>query len=84
VNAIVRAVTPLTHDESLSRLRFPGVIAKPYEAAELGKIVHDVMSRVTSDIIHYQNPGRGLIWAGRLSPEKKHANARGRGRLQRL
>jgi hypothetical protein len=40
---------------------FRGVIAKPYEAAELGKIVHDVIesSRVNVVSIHYPTQAAG-------------------------
>ncbi|HZR78697.1 MAG TPA: PAS domain S-box protein, partial [Chthoniobacterales bacterium] len=56
VNAIVSS--GYATDATMSRYQdfgFRGVIAKPYEAAELGKIVHDVIesSRVNVVSLHY-------------------------------
>ena len=41
------------NNEPLSAFGFRGVIAKPYEAAELGKIVHDVIESSHVNIIDY-------------------------------
>ena len=56
VNAIVSS--GYATDATMSRYQdfgFHGVIAKPYEAAELGKIVHDTIesSRVNVVSLHY-------------------------------
>ena len=56
VNAIVSS--GYATDATMSRYQdfgFRGVIAKPYEAAELGKIVHDTIesSRVNVVSLHY-------------------------------
>src|SRR5204863_6282384 len=54
VNAIVSS--GYATDATMSRYQdfgFRGVIAKPYEAAELGKIVHDVIESSHVDIIDY-------------------------------
>src|SRR2546423_14579984 len=56
VNAIVSS--GYATDATMSRYQdfgFRGVIAKPYEAAELGKVVHDVIesSRVNGVSLHY-------------------------------
>ena len=56
VNAIVSS--GYATDATMSRYQdfgFRGVIAKPYEAAELGKIVHDVIESSHVDIIDYPN-----------------------------
>jgi hypothetical protein len=37
---------------------FRGVIAKPYEAAELGKIVHDVISSSHIRVVEHYEDGR--------------------------
>ena len=60
VNAIVSS--GYATDATMSRYQdfgFRGVIAKPYEAAELGKIVHDVIesSRVNVVSLHYPAAG---------------------------
>jgi DNA-binding NtrC family response regulator len=62
VNAIVSS--GYATDATMSRYQdfgFRGVIAKPYEAAELGKIVHDVIetSRVNVVSIHYPTQAAG-------------------------
>jgi len=60
VNAIVSS--GYATDATMSRYQdfgFRGVIAKPYEAAELGKIVHDVIESSHVDIIDYPNQAAG-------------------------
>jgi DNA-binding NtrC family response regulator len=62
VNAIVSS--GYATDATMSRYQdfgFRGMIAKPYEAAELGKIVHDVIesSRVNVVSLHYPSQAAG-------------------------
>ena len=60
VNAIVSS--GYATDATMSRYQdfgFRGVIAKPYEAAELGKIVHDVIESSRVDIIDYPTQAAG-------------------------
>jgi PAS domain S-box-containing protein len=59
VNAIVSS--GYANDATMSRYQdfgFRGVIAKPYEAAELGKIVHDVISSSRVNIVEQFEEGR--------------------------
>src|SRR5436853_7854844 len=63
VNAIVSS--GYATDATMSRYQdfgFRGVIAKPYEAAELGKIVHDVLES------SHVNNGDEHFDGGRLAP----------------
>jgi PAS domain S-box-containing protein len=60
VNAIVSS--GYATDATMSRYQdfgFRGVIAKPYEAAELGKIVHDVIESSHVNIIDYPTQAAG-------------------------
>jgi PAS domain S-box-containing protein len=60
VNAIVSS--GYATDATMSRYQdfgFRGVIAKPYEAAELGKIVHDVIISGHPDVIDYPTQAAG-------------------------
>jgi len=60
VNAIVSS--GYATDATMSRYQdfgFRGVIAKPYEAAELGKIVHDVITSGHADVIDYPTQAAG-------------------------
>ena len=60
VNAIVSS--GYATDATMSRYQdfgFRGVIAKPYEAAELGKIVHDVIEASHVDTIDYPTQAAG-------------------------
>ena len=60
VNAIVSS--GYATDATMSRYQdfgFRGVIAKPYEAAELGKIVHDVIESSHVNIIDYPTEAAG-------------------------
>jgi two-component system cell cycle sensor histidine kinase/response regulator CckA len=59
VNAIVSS--GYATDATMSRYQdfgFRGVIAKPYEAAELGKIVHDVISSSHVNFVEHYDDGR--------------------------
>jgi two-component system cell cycle sensor histidine kinase/response regulator CckA len=59
VNAIVSS--GYATDATMSRYQdfgFRGVIAKPYEAAELGKIVHDVISSSHVSVVEHYEDGR--------------------------
>jgi len=60
VNAIVSS--GYATDATMSRYQdfgFHGVIAKPYEAAELGKIVYDVIESSHVNIIDYPTEAAG-------------------------
>jgi len=60
VNAIVSS--GYATDPSMSRYQdfgFHGVIAKPYEAAELGKIVYDVIESSPVTIVDYPTEAAG-------------------------
>src|SRR5256886_5828934 len=60
VNAIVSS--GYATDATMSRYQdfgFRGVIAKPYEAAELGKIVHDVIESSHVNIVDYSTEAAG-------------------------
>jgi CheY-like chemotaxis protein len=59
VNAIVSS--GYATDATMSRYQdfgFRGVIAKPYEAAELGKIVHDVIDSSHVGVVEHYEDGR--------------------------
>lgn len=59
VNAIVSS--GYATDATMSRYQdfgFRGVIAKPYEAAELGKIVHDVITSSHVNVVEHYEDGR--------------------------
>jgi PAS domain S-box-containing protein len=63
VNAIVSS--GYATDATMSRYQdfgFRGVIAKPYEAAELGKIVHDVITSSHVNVVEHYEDGRLATW----------------------